>query len=164
MAQTLNIFPDGCSFLYEDDCSTVTFDYVMEPHQRPRSRPFASCDTQDTHPHDNIRAWLDGVVTDEEHRPLVADVLHAISGLQQSSENHKAEAYPEDRRRRTETRVTVRTLGPGFTGRAPPLASTEFFANLVVVAILLLFAPGFTLLAAGIFFTSRVAERWGGHD
>ncbi|KAF9875065.1 ABC transporter [Colletotrichum karsti] len=123
----------------------------MEPQQRSHPTPFPSYDPYATHPHDNIRAWLDGVVMDEEHKPLVTDVLHALSGLQHPSETHKTE--------QPRPKVTVRTIGPGFMGRAPPFASTEFFANIVVVAILLLFAPGFTLLAAGVFFTSRVAER-----
>lgn len=113
--------------------------------------------------YENIRTWLDGVVMDEEHKPLVADVLNVIGGLQQTSPGHY-EPGKGHRQQRGETVVNVHTVGPGFMGRAPPMASTEFFANIVVVAILLLFAPGFTLLAAGVFVTSRVAERWVGHD
>ncbi|KAH0431038.1 hypothetical protein CcaCcLH18_07343 [Colletotrichum camelliae] len=114
-------------------------------------------------PHGNIRAWLDGIVMEDEHRPVVTDVLQALSGIQSPTGQNMGGHYHAGKQAQAEPVVNVRTIGPGFIGRAPPLGSTEFLANVVVVAILLLFAPGFTLIAAGIFVTSRVAEKWTGN-
>ncbi|KAL0937285.1 uncharacterized protein CTRU02_207016 [Colletotrichum truncatum] len=136
----------------------------MEHSQHPFSRNFPGPEARGIDPNDNIRAWLDGIVIDEETKPIVTDVLHALSGLQHSASPHVSGSYPAGRGRQTQTVVNVQTIGPGFIGRAPPVTSTEFLANVIVVAILLLFAPGFTLLAAGVFFTSRVAERWVSYD
>ncbi|KAF6796502.1 hypothetical protein CSOJ01_13132 [Colletotrichum sojae] len=155
---------DGCSYIYEDDRTTITFGYAMEqerPPPQPLPLPPAYTDGWGPSQHENIRTWLDGVVMEEDHKPLVADVLQVIGGLQQPSPGYYE---PGKQQQQGGPVVNVHTVGPGFIGRAPPMASTEFLANIVVVAILLLFAPGFTLLAAGVFVTSRVAERWVGHD
>ncbi|TEA17578.1 hypothetical protein C8034_v012254 [Colletotrichum sidae] len=114
--------------------------------------------------YENIRTWLDGVVIDDEHKALATDVFNALSGIRDAEPLSYNTGVCLPGQIRGETAINVRTLGPGFMGRAPPFPSTEFFANMVVVAILLLFAPGFTLLAAGVFITSRVAEKWAGHD
>ncbi|TKW49868.1 hypothetical protein CTA1_2427, partial [Colletotrichum tanaceti] len=170
----------GCSFLYEDDRTTITNGHAVDLEGRPAASapppppprgPAKSDEYEAPSPadlHESIRAWLSGVdvVADEADKPLVADVLYALGGLS----NADPAADGEQARTRHgvggvgRTNVKVHTMGPGFVGRAPPFASSEFFANAVVVAILLLFAPGFTILAAGVFVTSRVAERWAGQD
>ncbi|TQN66087.1 hypothetical protein CSHISOI_09340 [Colletotrichum shisoi] len=171
---------DGCSFIYEDDRTTITNGHAVDLEGRPAPRGPAKSERDASSPadqHENIRAWLSGVVVaDEGDRPLVADVFYALGGLS----NADPAAGGQARTRQGggggggvgvgvgvgvgRANVKVHTMGPGFVGRAPPFASSEFFANAAVVAILLLFAPGFTILAAGVFVTSRVAERWAGQD
>ncbi|GJC97571.1 hypothetical protein ColKHC_06397 [Colletotrichum higginsianum] len=164
---------DGCSFIYEDDRTTITNGHAVDLEGRPAPRGPAKGECEAPSPadqHENIRAWLSGVVVaDEGDKPLVADVFYALGGLS----NADPAAGGQARTREGgggggvgvgRANVKVHTMGPGFVGRAPPFASSEFFANAVVVAILLLFAPGFTILAAGVFVTSRVAERWAGQD
>ncbi|KAF3807381.1 hypothetical protein GCG54_00008838 [Colletotrichum gloeosporioides] len=147
-------------FPREDDRSTTTLvDQTME-NQHYHPSPTRSYGDD---PHGNIRAWLDGIIMEDEHRPVVTDVLHALSGIQSPAGQNTGGHYPAGKQMPGEPVVNVRTIGPGFIGRAPPLGSTEFLANVVVVAILLLFAPGFTLIAAGIFVTSRIAEKWAGN-
>ncbi|KAK2033717.1 hypothetical protein LX32DRAFT_724891 [Colletotrichum zoysiae] len=161
---------DGCSFLYEDDRTPIANEHAagkksLPVRQLPRDRGAPSPDQ-----HDNIRAWLSGVVVvdDEENEPLVADVLSALGNLPNTDaatpQGSRGRSAPGDQPQEARANVKVHTMGTGFIGRAPPFGSSEFLANMVLVAILLLFAPGFTILAAGVFVTSRVAERWVGHD
>ncbi|KAK2048327.1 hypothetical protein LZ31DRAFT_550360 [Colletotrichum somersetense] len=159
---------DGCSFLYEDDRTPIANEHAADKkslpiRQLPRDRGASYPDQ-----HENIRAWLSGVVVDEENEPLVADVLSALGNLPNTDaatpQGSRGRSAPGDQSQEARANVKVHTMGPGFIGRAPPFGSSEFLANMVLVAILLLFAPGFTILAAGVFVTSRVAERWVGHD
>ncbi|KAK2055835.1 hypothetical protein LY76DRAFT_519570 [Colletotrichum caudatum] len=160
---------DGCSFIYEDDRTPIAHEHAADKKSLPirqllpRDRGASSPDQ-----HENIRAWLSGVVVDEENEPLVADVLSALGDLPNTDaatpQGSRGRPAPGDQPRQARANVKVHTMGPGFIGRAPPFGSSEFLANMVLVAILLLFAPGFTILAAGVFVTSRVAERWVGHD
>ncbi|KAK1700965.1 hypothetical protein BDP55DRAFT_640033 [Colletotrichum godetiae] len=158
---------DGRSFIYGEDGHSIPQanrpaipTSKPNPHRSPPPLP-----TRSTDPHENIHAWLSGVTIDEEHKPLASDIFHALGQIQSKAtghyndldEHHAAEKQPGPT-------VNVHTMGPGFIGRAPAFGTSEFFANLVVVGILLLFAPGFTILAAGVFFTSRVAERWAGQE
>ncbi|GKT42712.1 uncharacterized protein ColSpa_02893 [Colletotrichum spaethianum] len=157
--------PDGCSFIYEDDRTTITNGHAVNMEGHPTPQPLRDHGVSSSDPHENIRAWLSGITVDEENKPLVTDVFYALGNLQNmDSSPQPAEIQPSRVQKQTRANVKVHTMGPGFIGRAPPFGSSEFFANLVVVAILLLFAPGFTILAAGVFVTSRVAERWAGQD
>ncbi|KAK1574028.1 uncharacterized protein LY79DRAFT_706783 [Colletotrichum navitas] len=157
---------DGCSFIYEDDRTAIANEHAMDKkslpiRQQPRDRGTPALDQ-----HENIRAWLSGVVVDEESKPLVTDVFSALSNLPNADLAHLQGGGhpPRDQPQQGRANVKVHTMGPGFIGRSPPFGSSEFLANMVLVAILLLFAPGFTILAAGVFVTSRVAERWVGQD
>ncbi|KZL80875.1 hypothetical protein CI238_01899 [Colletotrichum incanum] len=156
---------DGCSFIYEDDRTTITNGHAVDMEGRPTLQPPKNHGAPSKSQHENIREWLSGIVIDEEDKPLVTDVLYALGNLQNmDSTPQPAGNRPTREQKQSKTNVKVHTMGPGFIGRAPPFASSEFFANMVVVAILLLFAPGFTILAAGVFVTSRFAERWAGQD
>ncbi|EFQ32644.1 uncharacterized protein GLRG_07658 [Colletotrichum graminicola M1.001] len=157
---------DGCSFIYEDDRTAIANEHAMDKkshptRERPRDRGTPALDQ-----HENIRAWLSGVVVDDENKPLVTDVLSALGNLPSADPAHPqgGDSPPRNQPQQGQANVKVHTMGPGFFGRAPPFGSSEFLANMVLVAILLLFAPGFTILAAGVFVTSRVAERWVGQD
>ncbi|KAJ0305565.1 hypothetical protein COL516b_005261 [Colletotrichum fioriniae] len=163
----------GRSFIYEED------DHPVNQHARPSMpksnaqprRPPPPPPKRSTDPHENIHAWLSGVTIDEEHKPLASDIFHALGQIQIQTAGGQ-QAPPVDKQQQQQQAqiqtqaagptVTVHKMGPGFIGRAPAFGTSEFFANMVVVGILLLFAPGFTILAAGVFFTSRVAERWAG--
>ncbi|OHE99416.1 hypothetical protein CORC01_05216 [Colletotrichum orchidophilum] len=167
---------DGSTFIQEEDGPTIEKGHPVNQGRHlaaTRSNPLPPSSSppppaRSTDPHENIRAWLSGVTIDEESKSLAADVFHALDNRQHPA-TPLASGYHQpaaDKQQAAETgpTVNVHTMGPGFIGRAPAFGSSEFFANMVVVAILLLFAPGFTLLAAGVFFTSRVAERWAGQD
>ncbi|KAK1966043.1 hypothetical protein LY78DRAFT_636517 [Colletotrichum sublineola] len=166
---------DGCSFIYEDDRTAIANEYAAAEEKSLPTRQLPRKDggaPPSLDQHENIRAWLSGVVVDEENKPLVADVLHALSNLPPQGHGlpstdrpqHQQQQQQQQEEEEARTNVKVHTVGPGFMGRAPPFGSSEFLANMVLVAILLLFAPGFTILAAGVFVTSRVAERWAGQD
>ncbi|KAK1494646.1 uncharacterized protein CCOS01_14368 [Colletotrichum costaricense] len=165
----------GRSFIYEEDVQPMnqpTRPAKPKSNPQPR-RPPPPPPKRSTDPHENIHAWLSGVTIDEEHVPLASDIFHALGQIQgQTKVSHQAPPVDKQQKQaetQTQTQaagptVTVHTMGPGFIGRAPAFGTSEFFANMVVVGILLLFAPGFTILAAGVFFTSRVAERWAGQE
>ncbi|GJC84664.1 hypothetical protein ColLi_07502 [Colletotrichum liriopes] len=156
---------DGCSFIYEDDRTTITNGHAVDMEGRPTPQPPKGHAAPPSDQHEIVREWLSRIVVDEEDEPLVTDVFYALGNLQHmDSAPQSAGSRPPREQTHPRTNVKVHTMGPGFIGRAPPFASSEFFANMVVVAILLLFAPGFTILAAGVFVTSRVAERWVGQD
>ncbi|KAK1978334.1 hypothetical protein LZ30DRAFT_729212 [Colletotrichum cereale] len=159
---------DGCSFIYEDDRKAIANEHAV--HKKgPRFRqPPGDRGAPAPDQHEKIRAWLSEVVVDEENTPLVTDVLYALGNLPDADsarqQGGRGGRPPIDQPPQARPNVKVHTMGPGFIGRAPPFGSSEFLANMVLVAILLLFAPGFTILAAGVFVTSRVAERWVGQD
>ncbi|KAK2015784.1 hypothetical protein LZ32DRAFT_602084 [Colletotrichum eremochloae] len=165
---------DGCSFIYEDDRTAIANEHAAADEKSLPTRQLPRKDggaPPSLDQHENIRAWLSGVVVDEENKPLVADVLHALGNLPPQGNGRPPTDRPQHQQQQQQeeeeearTNVKVHTVGPGFMGRAPPFGSSEFLANMVLVAILLLFAPGFTILAAGVFVTSRVAERWAGQD
>ncbi|KXH68487.1 hypothetical protein CSAL01_02744 [Colletotrichum salicis] len=159
---------DGRSFIYEKDGRPIPqANRSAIPKYKPNShRPPPPPPTRSTDPHENIHAWLSGVTIDEEHKPLASDIFHALGQIQSQTtgqQNHHLDQHHAAEKQAGPT-VNVHTMGPGFIGRAPAFGTSEFFANMVVVGILLLFAPGFTILAAGVFFTSRVAERWAGQE
>lgn len=163
----------GRSLIYGEDGKPMNqHTRPVKPKSNPQPRrPPPPPPKRSTDPHENIHAWLSGVTIDEEHVPLASDIFHALGQIQsQTKESHRASPVDEQQKQtQTQTQaagptVTVHTMGPGFIGRAPAFGTSEFFANMVVVGILLLFAPGFTILAAGVFFTSRVAERWAGQE
>ncbi|KAK1656404.1 hypothetical protein BDP81DRAFT_444919 [Colletotrichum phormii] len=160
---------DGRSFIYEEDSHPIPqANRPAIPKSKPnphRPPPPPPPPTRSTDPHENIHAWLSGVTIDEEHKPLASDIFHALGQIQSQTTGHyNYQDQHHAGEKQAGPTVNVHTMGPGFIGRAPAFGTSEFFANMVVVGILLLFAPGFTILAAGVFFTSRVAERWAGQE